>query len=149
MKVILLKDVPKVGKKYDIRNASDGFARNFLIARGLAEVATEKNIKKIELAKKQASDELNLQRNLLLKNLTELDGKIISLKEKANGRGHLFAGVRREEIGNAIKSQLGIDAPVDCIELEHPIKEIGEFDLEIKIDSKKAKVKIKIEPITI
>lgn len=145
MKIILLKDVPKVGKKYDVRDISDGFARNFLVARGLAEVATEKNIKKIEIAKKQANDELNIQKNLLLKNILGLDGKIIFLKEKANDKGHLFAGVRREEIRNAIKNQLSIDVPVDCIELEHPIKEIGEFDLDVKIDSKKAKIKVKIE----
>ncbi|PIR58097.1 MAG: 50S ribosomal protein L9 [Parcubacteria group bacterium CG10_big_fil_rev_8_21_14_0_10_38_31] len=147
MKVILLKDVPKVGKKYDVCNASDGFARNFLIARGLAEVATSKNIKRIDIAKKQSIDSTDVQRNLLLKNLAELDGKEISLKEKTNDKGHLFAGVHREEIAGAIKSQLGVDVPALNIDLEHPIKEIGEFEVEVRVDSKKAKLKVKIEAL--
>lgn len=147
MKVILLKDVPKVGKKYDVCNASDGFARNFLIARGLAEVATDKNIKRVDLTKKQNVDKGNIQKDLLLKNLAQLDGKEISLKEKANDKGHLFAGVHKEEISIAIRKQINVEVPVESIELEHPIKEIGEFEVEIKIESKKAKLKIKIEAI--
>ena len=147
MKVILLKDVPKVGKKYDVCSASDGFARNFLLARGLAEIATDKNIKKIDTVKKQNFDNLAIQKDLLMKNLAELDGKEIYLKEKANDKGHLFAGVHKEEIAKVVKDQLGVDVPADNIELEHPIKEMGEFEVEVKVDSKKAKLKIKIEAL--
>ncbi|MCR4283828.1 MAG: 50S ribosomal protein L9 [Parcubacteria group bacterium] len=147
MKVILLKDVPKVGKKYDVINASDGFARNFLIKKCLAEVATDKNIKKIDIVKKQNIDNANIQKDLLLKNLAELDGKEIFLKEKANGKGHLFAGVHKEEIAKAVNDQINMEIPVDNIDLEHPIKEIGEFEIGVKVDSKKAKLKVKIEAI--
>lgn len=147
MKVILLKDVPKVGKKYDVVNASDGFARNFLVARGLAELATDKNIKRVDLTRKQNVDKSSIQKDLLLKNLADLDGKEISLKEKASDKGHLFAGVHKEEIVIAIKGQLGIGVLTDNIELEHPIKEIGELEVEIKVDSKKAKLKVRIEAL--
>ncbi len=147
MKVILLKDVPKVGKKYDVCNPSDGFARNFLIARGLAEVATDKNIKRVDTTKKQDIDKANIQQDLLLKNLAKLDGKEILFKEKANDKGHLFAGVHKEEIAKAINSQIKVVVPIDHIDLQHPIKEIGDFEVEIKVDDKKANVKLKIEAI--
>jgi len=147
MKVILLKDVPKVGKKYDVCDASNGFARNFLIARGLAELATDKNINRVGLSKKQNANKDVLQKNLLLKNIAELEGKEFLINGKANDKGHLFAGIHKEEIASAIKSQSNIDVPINHIELESPIKEVGKFELNIKVDSKKVNISVKIEAL--
>ena len=96
MKVILLKDVAKIGRKYDIKNVADGYALNMLIPRGLAVVATEQAMKKVETLKVNDTTDKKIQTELLLKNLEVIKNLTLNLKEKANEKGHLFAGVTRE-----------------------------------------------------
>lgn len=132
MKVILLHDVPKIGKKYDVKNVSDGYARNFLIPRGMAEIATDARIKSVEILKKQSEQEREIQRDILENNIKELEGIKISVREKANEQGHLFAGVHKKEISKILKEQKHIEIPPDMIEVEHPIKETGEFKIKVK-----------------
>jgi large subunit ribosomal protein L9 len=74
MKVILLKDVAKMGKKNDIKNVSDGHALNFLIPQGLVEVATPKSLKKVEVIKSREDAEKKIKTDLLLKNFGDLKG---------------------------------------------------------------------------
>lgn len=132
MKVILLQDVPKLGNKYDVKNVSDGYARNFLFPRKLGEIATEKKIKEIETKKKQGEQIREIDKDILEKNIGELDGVKISIEEKANEKGHLFAGIHKEEISKILKEQKHIDIPIELIDLEHPIKETGEHKIPVK-----------------
>lgn len=131
MKIILLQDVAKVGRKYDIKNVSDGFFRNFLLPRKLAEIATLQTIKSIEIRKKQSIQEIQIQKDILEKNIASLEGVKISIKEKTNEKGHLFAGVHKEEISKILKEQKNLDIPSDLIELDHPIKEVGEYKIKV------------------
>lgn len=147
MKIILLRDVPNVGKKYEVKDVSDGYAQNYLFARKLAEIATPGAIKNVELRKKQSVQKQELDKDLLLKTLDSLKGLKITLNEKANEKGHLFAQVHREEVVNAIKGQKGIELNVEMIDMEHPIKETGEHKINIKIDKKTAEVILEILPI--
>ncbi|NOY35594.1 MAG: 50S ribosomal protein L9 [bacterium] len=130
MKIILTQDVSGLGRKYDVKDVSDGYARNFLIARGLAELATEKRIKAAEAKKKQTEQLKEIDKDILEKNLTELEGIKVSVEEKANEKGHLFAGIHKEEISKILKEQKRLDIPADLIELEHPIKETGEHKIK-------------------
>lgn len=132
MKVILLHDVPNIGRKYETKNVSDGYARNFLFPRKLAQIATTQNIQAIEKQKKQHEQEKEIQKDILEKNIEALEGLEISVIEKANEKGHLFAGIRKEEISKILKEQKHLDIPVDIIELEKPIKEIGEYKIKVK-----------------
>lgn len=132
MKVILLQDVPGMGGKYEIKNVSDGYARNFLIPRKLAQIATTQSIQSIEKQKKQKEQEKEVQKDILGKNIEALENLTISVTEKANEKGHLFAGIHREEISRILKEQKQIDIPPDIIELEKPIKEIGEYKIKVK-----------------
>ncbi len=130
MKVILTQNVSGLGKKYDVKNVSDGYARNFLIARGLAELATEKRVKAAETKKKQVEQLREIDKDILEKNLAELEGVKVSTEEKANEKGHLFAGIHKEEISEILKKQKHIDIPAELIEIEHPIKETGEHKIK-------------------
>lgn len=132
MKVILLHDVPNVGRKYEVKNVSDGFARNFLFVKKLAEIATTQSIQAIDAKKRQDEQKKGIQSDILDKNIQALDGLKISIKEKANEKGHLFAGIRAKEIAKILKEQKNIEIPEEIIELEKPIKEKGEHKVKAK-----------------
>jgi len=132
MKVILKKDVPKLGIKYEVKEVSAGYARNFLFSRGLAEQATDKIIKSVEIKRKQATQEKEISQDILEKNLGEINGIRLTIQEKANEKGHLFAGVHKEEVVKILKEQKHIEIPAELIGLEHPIKEIGEHKIPVK-----------------
>lgn len=132
MKVILVQDVPNVGKKYDVKNVSDGYARNFLFLRHLAKMATTQAIQEIEKIKKQSEQKRQIQQDILEKNLKSLEGLKITIKEKANEKGNLFAAVSPVEISKVLKEEKNIDIPAELIELEKPIKEKGEYKIKVK-----------------
>lgn len=138
MKVILLKNVPSLGKAFDIKDVKPGYARNFLIPEGLAEIATDAAIAQIEehRAKAQAATEKTLAK--ATENIKALDGKTITLVEKANDQGHLFAGIHHNEIIDAIENQLSVSLMPEHVLLEEPIKEVGEHAIEIGNDAVKA-----------
>ena len=142
MKIILLKDVAKVGQKFDIKNVSDGYAMNFLFPNNLAEPASSKKIKEVEATKLQHSEEDKVHQDLLLKNIRSLNGARVEMEGKANEKGHLFKGIHIEEIAEELKKQDHIDLKPEYIQLEHPIKEIGEFDITAKVGDAKAVFKL-------
>jgi len=125
MKVILLQNVPKVGKRYDVKEVSPGFARNFLFSKGLAEQATEKAMKHVEGHRAKSEAEQKIHQDLLVKTLNDLAEVKIVLTEKANEKGHLFAQVHKKEIVTAVKEHSGLTISEDLILLEEPIKELG------------------------
>lgn len=142
MKVVLLKDVQKVGKKYEAKEVSDGYALNYLIPNGAAEVATEKTMKKVELARTRDAEERKVMEDLLLMNLKEIDGVKIEMKEKANEKGHLFAGIHKNELIPEIKKQTRIDISADFIDLDAPIKAVGEYEIPVKVKDRVVKFKL-------
>lgn len=136
MKIILLKDVKGLGKKYDIKEAKNGHALNLLIPQGLAVHATDKNVREVEIKKKTDLEHRKIQEDLLIMNLKELDGIKIEISEKANEKGHLFAGIHKEQIIPEIKKQTRIDMLPEFIILEKPIKEVGEHEISVKVADK-------------
>lgn len=145
MKVILLNDVPKVGKRHDVKDVNDGYAANFLLPRKLAIVATPKAISDLEKQKKQIIIEREVQEDLLMKNLENIKGKVITIKGKANEKGSLFSSIHKKEIVDAMHSEHRAEIDEEFIILEKPIKEIGEFEIPIQIKGKKSSFKLKIE----
>ena len=147
MKVIFLKDIPRVGKRYDIKDVNDGYAMNFLLLRGLAEQATPKAIAQLEQRKKTIAIEREVQEELLMKNLEEIKGKVLHIKAKADEKGHLFSGIHSKEIVEAMKSEHHADISEEFIILEKPIKEIGEYEIRIEIKNKKSSFKLIVDKI--
>ncbi|MBI4155706.1 MAG: 50S ribosomal protein L9 [Candidatus Zambryskibacteria bacterium] len=132
MKVILLKDVSKVGQKYDIKNVADGHALNFLIPRGIAKAATPAALQQIEQMKKTDLTLRQIQGELLLKNLETIKGLKLNLKEKANDKGHLFAGITKERLTEEILKTARLNIPPESIKLDKPIKEVGEHKVVVE-----------------
>ena len=152
MKVIFLKDVPRVGKKYDVKEVNDGYAMNFLLPRKLAEVATAKAVSLLQQKTKNIQIEKEIQTDLLLKNLEEIKSKIVHIKAKGDEKGHLFSGIHSKEIVSAMKTEHHVDMSEESIVLDKPIKEIGEHEIKIEIPSpdgksKKSSFKLVIEKI--
>jgi large subunit ribosomal protein L9 len=133
MKVILLKSVPKIGNKYQVINVADGFAMNSLFPKGLAEVATPKAIARIQEFKSQEEAERKVREDLLLKNLKEVSGITVEYAGKANEKGHLFAGIHKDEIIKALKEQDRLDLTAEYIVLDKPIKEVGEHKIPVLV----------------
>jgi len=152
MRVIFLQDVSRVGKRHDIKEVNDGYAMNFLLPRKLAEPATPKAIAELEARKKNITIEREVQTDLLMKNLEEIKGKVLHLKEKADDKGHLFSGIHAKEIVAALRAEHHADVSEEFIVLEKPIKQVGEFEIPIVVKtaaadgaSKKSSFKLVVE----
>lgn len=138
MKVIFLKNVPKVGQKYDVKNVSDGYALNFLIPQRLAEIASDGAMKKVNLLKAQDEQEKKVQADLLAKNMEAISGARVEFTEKASEKGHLFSSIHKEALVTALKEQAHLDIIADFIDLPKPIKETGEHKVTVKVGDKSA-----------
>lgn len=147
MKVILIKDVAKVGRKYDVKNVADGYALNLLVPRGLAVIATEEAIKKYNTEKAKIAGNKILSDELLSKNMDSLSKVSITVSGKASDKGHLFAGVHKDQIVSELKKQAQIDMIPEYIVLDKPIKEVGEHEVEIKSGDKSSKFKLIIKAL--
>lgn len=147
MRIIFLKDVPRVGKRHDIKEVNDGYALNFLFPKKLAENATAKAIIGLEKRKKEIIVEREVQEDLLMKNLEELKGKIITIKGKANEKGSLFSAIHKKEIKEELEKEHKIEIGEEFIILEKPIKEVREFEIPIEIKGKKSSFKLIVEKI--
>ena len=132
MKIVLLKDVKGVGRKYEIKEVGDGHAINMLIPKGLAQTATPAVIKKIEVLKATDSAMRQVNEELARDNIKQLGAQTIEMVEKANEQGHLFAGVNTKEISEAVKKQIRLDIDPEWILLEKPIKTTGEYDINVE-----------------
>lgn len=131
MKVVLLQDVKKIGRKGEIRDVSDGYARNFLLAKGLAEVATPSSIKKVEMLEKKARQEETERKSDISKKTAEINGKKFVIKARAKD-GKLFGSIGRREIANALKKD-GVEIDEKSIEAGH-IREVGIKEIRIAFD---------------
>lgn len=139
MKVILLQNVPRLGQKGDIKDVSEGYAMNMLIPRKLVKFATDSDIKQVKNQKDSKNKKSDLLQNKAHGLINAVNGKNITIKQKANEKGHLFAQIHIKEIADAI-GELGFNISEDWINLEKPIKEVGEFTIEIAAYGKTGKV---------
>jgi large subunit ribosomal protein L9 len=144
MKVILLRDIPKVGKKYEVKVVSDGYAMNFLLRQGFAEEASTKKISALSHIKARTESVDKLQGDLLQKSLDSLGKQTVVIHAKANEQGHLFQGIHSKDIVEAIEKEAGVRLLPDAIILEHPLKEVGEYPMSIVVGDMKATVSISV-----
>ena len=145
MKIVLLKDIGGLGKRFELKNVADGHALNFLIPKKMAEPATPQAVERVKKAVAQAEVKRKVQEDLLVKNLKGVEGAEIIIKSKASDKGHLFAGIHAAEISKAVKEGIGADIPAEFIDISEAIKTVGAHEALIKIGDKKLKLRLKVE----
>lgn len=133
MKVILLSDIKNVGKKDEILNANDGYARNFLFPKKLAVEATPDNLKKLKDKKDSEAHRKELDKQKAKAIAEELNKLELNLKVKAGENGKIFGGVTSKEISENLKTQCGFDIDKKKIEVKEPIKTLGTFGVTVKL----------------
>lgn len=149
MKIILKQDIEKLGKAGDIKDVKPGYARNYLIPKSFAVIATEKNIKLLELEKQHIEKEKGQERKRIEELANNISKKSININVKVGETGRMFGTVTKEDIAEAIKSQVEIEIAKQDVLLEEPIKDTGVYSIEVNVKSDKfpeiyqaAKVKV-------
>ncbi len=145
MKLILLEDVKSVGKKGELINASEGYAKNFLLPKKLAVEATKSNLNDYELKQKaeakRKQEELDKAREIA----KALEDKVVTIRVKTGGNGKLFGSVTNKEVAEAIVEQTKLDIDKKKVSIGDPIKMVGERTAVVKLHPKvTAEVSIKI-----
>lgn len=147
MKVILLQDIKNVGRKNEVINANDGYARNFLFPKKLAVEANKDNMLKLEAKQASNAHKKNLEIEENKKKAKQIEKIVLNLKVKAGANGKTFGGITSKEIAEGIKKQTGIDIDKKKIALKETIKTLGTYTVEVKFgDGVNAKLKMSIIP---
>jgi len=132
MKVILLKDIENLGKKYEVREVKDGYARNYLIPKGLVKVANEKNLKWLEKVREKEEKKAEEELKKVQEMASQLDGREIVFRVKLGEKKEFFESINTKKISEKLK-EIGFYIKKNQIDLKEPIKELGEFPVKIKL----------------
>ena len=133
MKVILLDNIKGVGKKDEIINASDGYARNFLLPKKLAVEANAENLSKLNNKKEAASYKKDVEKQNAEELAKKIKGIMLKIKVKSGENGKIFGGVTAKEISENLKTQYNFEVDKKKIDLKETIKTLGEFYVPIKL----------------
>ena len=132
MKVVLKQDVKGLGKKGELVNTSDGYARNFLFPKGLAVEANAQSLTELKNREQSAKYKIETEIAAAKKAAAELEGKTVVISAKAGANGKLFGSVTSKEIAEKVKSQFGIETDKRKVVVED-IKQFGTYEFEIKL----------------
>ena len=135
MKVILLKDVPKIGLRGEICEVSDGYAKNFLLAKKLASVATPDVQDKVAKESRELEDKKKRQSSKLLEFKKDIETKTFTIKVKVGDKGQIFGGAHEKDILQAINAKLGSNFEKSSIHIDHPIKQLAAHKVSVKLGS--------------
>lgn len=144
MKVILLQNVPKVGKKFDIVTVSDGFASNMLFPKKLAEPATPDKVAALEKRRKAAEAEAAVHAAELESAVKNLDGKRVTLVAKANDKGHLYKSITVTDVIEAIRAAHHTLLPKEVVHLNDHLKSTGEHPIPLVAHKVKGTIVLEI-----
>ncbi len=147
MKVIFLQNIKGVAQIGNIKNVSDGYARNFLIPKNLAKPATAEAEKQAEILKKKGESDNLTSKESVVELAKTLEGLVLEITEDANEEGHLYGSVNAKKIAEELaKNKIKIKE--DLINLLEPIKMVGEHEVEIELHPEvKTKIKIRVSPM--
>jgi len=133
MKVILLKDVEELGRKGDVKNVADGYARNFLFAKNLAKPATRQALKELEAEKELEAQIAEQELKKIEEIVSQIDGIELEIVEKMDETGKLYGAINEVKISKIIKDK-GFDIKKNQIKIPQPVKAVGEYPVTITFD---------------
>lgn len=135
MKVVLLTDVKGVGKKNDIVTVSDGYGRNFILKRKLGTVAGKQEVSRVSKIKAEKTQAEQERYQELKTQYQSIDGTTITIDERTNEDGHLFGSIHESQIVKAIQDSVGVKVERSAVQIDSPIKEVGEYSVTIALHS--------------
>lgn len=145
MKVILLQDIKGVGKKDDVINANDGYVRNYLFPKKLAEEATKGNLAKLKSKQDSVQRKKDIEKEDAKKVAKQLENIILEIKVKAGENGKIFGGVTSKEITEELNKKYKIDVDKKKVNIKESIKNLGTVTVEIKLyEGIIGKLKVKV-----
>lgn len=144
MKVVLLQDVAKIGRRYEIVDVPNGHAMNMLIPKGLAQPATPENLKKVEALKSNSAATEASKVELFNTALSLIEGKSIVVSAQVNAQGHLFEALKPDSIIGAIGG-FGAVVTEDQLKIAAPIKEVGEHVVTLQEGGESKEITIVVE----
>lgn len=148
MKIILLKDVPKIGRKGEIKDVNDGYARNFLIAKKLGAIVTAEVQAKIAKESKEAKDKVEKQASKMEELKKELAKRTFTVHVKVGDKGQIFGGAHEKDIVTAINAKMGTNFDKHNVSIKQPLKTIGKHTVLIKLGQGiESQTNIQIEPL--
>ncbi len=133
MKVLLIKDVPSLGKKGEVKDVKDGYGQNFLIAKGFAKHATTEILAQHKEEERLAAENLAKEIASLKELATKLDKAKIVIRKKVGQNGHLFGSITKDEVAHALLEQHSVEIDKKHITDKLSIKSIGEHTLDLKL----------------
>jgi large subunit ribosomal protein L9 len=133
MRVLLLKDVPELGKAGQLKTVADGYGRNFLLPRRLAEIATEGAIRQAEVMRKADDRRSAKVQSEAEKVAAELSGMTVHFTAKSGEQGKLYGSITSAQVAEALTKKSGLEIDKRKLDLEEPLKELGLFDVRIKL----------------
>lgn len=146
MKVILTQDVKNLGKEGDVKDVSDGYARNYLIPRGLVVEATTANLKEKEDQASRLQKQKDREKTQAQALYDRLNGKSITITARSGGGDKLFGAVTSKEIADALNKQFKVKLDKKKVDLGEPIKHLGEYPVKIKIYPQiQAEITVRVE----
>lgn len=138
MKIILLQDIPKIGLKGDIKEVNDGYARNFLLPKKLADFAALETVKNAQIKKKQTEIKQEKEKQSFKTILENLKDQEITIKEKADKGGRLFAGINKNKIKKELAAKNFKEIEEEDLKFDAPIKQTGEYKIAVEKEGLKA-----------
>ncbi len=133
MKVVFLEDVPNIAKAGDVKEVADGYGRNFLIPKKLAALVRPEITSRLEAQRREQTKKQEKMEAELARMADQLEGKEIILKAKAGAKERLYGRVTSADIAAALERTTGITVDKRKIELAEPIRELGSFDVAIRL----------------
>ena len=135
MKVLLKRNVPNLGKANEIKEVSEGYARNYLLPQGLAVPATKGMLRAAEQAALTQTEKVERQRAQAQQLATQLQQETLRLKAKAGETGRLYGSITSADIAQALSRLLKLDFDKRDVLLEHPLRDLGEHIINLKLSS--------------
>ncbi len=131
MKVILLKDVENIGKKFEVKEVKNGYARNFLLPNDLAKPATKEALNQLEIQRALEEKKSELDLKAIQETASKVDGLEVIIPVKLGEKGELYEKINSQKVLEKLR-EMGFEVKKAQIDMENPVQEIGEFKIRIK-----------------